>query len=79
MLVIRAPSITPEQAENMFNECAAYGGPADRSGAGLNLAICRMIINAHKGRIWATPGGQSAKCSLVLPYIRSDAKPERAN
>jgi len=73
------PGITPEQAETMFNECAAYGGSADRTGAGLNLAICRMIISAHRGRIWATPGGQSAKFSLVLPYIRSDAKPERAN
>ncbi len=66
------PGIAQDQADNMFNEYAAYGGPTDRTGAGLNLAICRMIISGHKGRIWAIPGGRGAKISLVLPYVRSD-------
>jgi signal transduction histidine kinase len=65
------PSIPFERAENIFDEDAAYTGSTDRAGAGLGLAMCRMIISAHNGRIWATPGGPGAKFSFVLPYVQS--------
>jgi PAS domain S-box-containing protein len=40
-------------------------------GMGMGLAICKSIIQAHGGRIWARPNeGPGATIALVLPAIR---------
>jgi two-component system sensor histidine kinase KdpD len=62
------PGIDPQQVYEMFEEYASYGGCTDRGGAGLGLAICRTIIKAHKGRIWAASGQPGAVFSFFLPY-----------
>jgi signal transduction histidine kinase len=64
------PGISPERVESVFDEFTSYGGSADRSGAGLGLAICRTIVQAHNGRIWASQESQGATFSLALPYER---------
>ena len=63
--------IDPDQIEQIFDEHTSFGDPMDRSGSGLGLAICRMIVQAHNGRIWANSGTQGASFSFVLPLIRS--------
>jgi signal transduction histidine kinase len=63
--------IDPDQIEQIFDEHTSFGDPMDRSGSGLGLAICRMIVQAHNGRIWANSGTQGASFSLVLPLVRS--------
>lgn len=65
------PGIGADRIERVFDEYTSYGGSADRSGAGLGLAICRMIIGAHNGRIWATSKGSGTTFSIVLPYPRA--------
>ncbi len=59
--------IPSELRERIFDEYASYQGSAGRSGAGLGLAICRMLIDAHQGRIWATSNDPGATFSFELP------------
>jgi two-component system sensor histidine kinase KdpD len=65
-LADRGPGIPPGDQERIFEKfvrCAAVGG-----GIGLGLTICRAIVNAHGGRIWAEnrPGG-GAVFRFTLP------------
>lgn len=64
------PRIPREHLEKIFEEYTSYAGGQDRSGGGLGLAICRMIINAHEGRVWAENTEQGPRFSFTLP-VRS--------
>jgi signal transduction histidine kinase len=64
------PRIPRAHLEKIFEEYTSYAGGQDRSGGGLGLAICRMIINAHEGRVWAENTEQGPRFSFVLP-VRS--------
>jgi len=45
-----------------------------KEGMGLGLSICRTIINAHRGEIWATNNVHcGATFHFRLPIVRSDA------
>ncbi len=62
------PGIEPAMIEAIFEEFTPSSGPADRSGGGLGLAICRLAADAHRGRVWATSSKEGAVFSLVLPF-----------
>jgi signal transduction histidine kinase len=59
--------IAPEHIEKIFEEYTSYGGSHDRSGGGLGLAICKMIVSAHRGNIWAENTSSGARISFTLP------------
>ena len=59
--------ILPEHLDSVFEEYTSYSGARDRSGGGLGLAICRMLISEHQGVIWAESDRQGTKMSFVLP------------
>jgi signal transduction histidine kinase len=67
--------ISTEYLESVFEEYTSYTGSQDRSGGGLGLAICKMILSAHGGRIWAENYSAGARLSFVLPMNHADRKP----
>jgi signal transduction histidine kinase len=58
--------------DRIFDEFASCGG-GDRSGGGLGLAICRMIVQRHQGRIWAESSPSGMAFSFVLPLQQTAA------
>jgi signal transduction histidine kinase len=61
------PGIPAADLDRIFEENTSYSGGQDRSGAGLGLAICRMIVQRHHGRVWAESNPAGAVFSLTLP------------
>ena len=48
----RGPGLPPGEEERVFEKFYRGGGTSER-GAGLGLAICKGIVEAHAGRVWA--------------------------
>ena len=70
----RGPGFSPGEEERIFDKFYR-GQTADSRGVGLGLAICRAIVEAHGGKIWAgnRPGG-GAVFRFTLPA--KDVPPE---
>ena len=65
----RGPGFLPDERERVF-EKFFRGARADKPGAGLGLAICRGIVEAHGGSLTAenrADGGACLRISLPLP------------
>jgi PAS domain S-box-containing protein len=58
------PGIAPENIERVFDRFFT----TKPHGMGMGLAICRSIVEAHDGRLWAEPGDfQGAVFRILLP------------
>ena len=66
------PGIPAAHLAKVFEEYTCYGGGGDRSGGGLGLAICRMIMTQHRGYVWAESSKEGARFSFVLPFHRPE-------
>jgi two-component system sensor histidine kinase KdpD len=63
------PGLPPGQEEMVFHKFFQGDGTRAAGGAGLGLTICRGIVTAHGGRIWAAPrdgGGAAFRFTLPL-------------
>jgi signal transduction histidine kinase len=62
------PGVDPERRERVFD--AFYTTKSD--GIGMGLSICRSIIVAHGGRLWAEANApRGAVFQFVLPSAES--------
>jgi hypothetical protein len=75
------PGIDPQHLDRVFE--AFY--TTKSSGVGMGLSICRSIIDAHGGRLWAEPNEpRGAVFQFTLPPgnlphgLSSDRSPERS-
>ena len=65
------PGLVPEVASRLFQPFVT----TKPGGLGIGLSICRSIVDAHGGRLWASdnPGGGTIfHLSLPLPAARGD-------
>ena len=65
----RGPGLPLGEEERIFDKFYRVH-PTDSGGVGLGLTICRAIVEAHGGRIWAAnrPGG-GAVFNFTLPLV----------
>jgi C4-dicarboxylate-specific signal transduction histidine kinase len=63
------PGFTPSQLANL----AAPFKTTKADGLGIGLALSRSIVEAHGGRLWATPSADGAHVYLTLPT--AEARP----
>ena len=64
------PGIPPQERERIFEKFTQVQGMASsRRGSGLGLAFCRMVAEAHGGRLWVEDGpeGRGSRFILTLP------------
>ena len=65
---IAGPGIPEELADRVFEKFYRLPREGASGGAGLGLSICRAIVEAHGGRIWAeNRGGGGAVFRFTVP------------
>ncbi|HEX4632974.1 MAG TPA: DUF4118 domain-containing protein, partial [Gemmatimonadales bacterium] len=69
----RGPGLPPGEEERVFEKFYRSAGAPPGGGVGLGLTICRGIIKAHGGRIWAeNRAGGGAVFQFTLPLVGPD-------
>ena len=62
----RGPGLAPDELERVFEKF--YRAKSAAAGAGLGLAICKAVVEAHGGRIWAeNRAGGGALFAFTIP------------
>jgi signal transduction histidine kinase len=58
----------PKYSDRIFRMFERLEGPGERPGTGIGLAICRKVVEAHGGRIWAeSEPGEGTAVHVRLP------------
>ena len=72
--------LRPERIPQLFVKFSRPDGPGQARDLGLGLAICKGIVEAHGGRIWAQSDGLGlgSRFTFTLPLADPDAVPSRA-
>ena len=71
------PGVPKEHLDEIFEKFYRLPREGGSGGAGLGLAICRGIIEAHGGRIWADNREGEAPCSVSPSPSRARPQPSQ--
>jgi len=70
------PGVPDGELERIFEEYTTASSGNDWSRAGLGLAICHQIVNAHRGIVFAESKGPGATFVFVLPHAEKASQIE---
>ena len=62
-VIDHGPGVPKGREEAIFEKFTRGDAESATPGVGLGLAICRAIVEAHRGRIWVEPGA-SRRCRI---------------
>ena len=70
----RGPGIAPEESEIIFERFYRSDRTANRAaGIGLGLTVCKRLMEAQAGRVWARPReGGGLEIGVTLPIYKED-------
>jgi two-component system, OmpR family, sensor histidine kinase KdpD len=71
----QGPLIAEEHIEHIFEKFYTYPGMRQISSTGLGLSICKGIIEAHGGRIWAANRPDGLSFCFLLPFSNEGVIP----
>jgi signal transduction histidine kinase len=66
-VIDRGPGVPVDQRTRIFERFARAGGDLPRANYGLGLAFCKVVVDAHRGRIWIDDAGPGAAFCIWLP------------
>ncbi len=67
------PGIPVEEQDRIFEKFYKFYRNGNKEGAGLGLAISKIIIEAHHGTIWVRSDGKNGSCfCFTVPYQDHD-------
>jgi PAS domain S-box-containing protein len=77
-VVNQGPTIPPEEIPRLFARFARTSSARGKRGIGLGLFICKALVEAHGGRIWAESAeGWTRFCFTVkVPELKRPARPQ---
>jgi two-component system sensor histidine kinase ChiS len=76
-LIDQGPGIPPEEINGIFEPFtrSVIQTTNKKVGSGLGLAMCKQIVEAHHGEIWAeNNGGKGSKFSFTIPVLDKKTK-----
>ena len=70
-VIDEGPGIPTEHLSHLFRKYVRSGGEDRGIGAGLGLAICKGLVEAHGGRIWAESAGTGlgTRFTFSIPVV----------
>jgi two-component system sensor histidine kinase KdpD len=71
------PQVIPEHLDRIFDKFFRVTEPEKVSGIGLGLSICKGIIEAHGGQIWAENVSDGLAFFFTLPLTLDGNPPPR--
>lgn len=72
VLLNQGPAIPEEHLEHIFEKFYTFPGMRQVSSTGLGLSICKGIVEAHGGRIWAKNQPEGLAFCFTLPLSKVD-------
>ena len=69
----RGPGVPAVDLERIFDKFYRVLGTQRITGSGLGLAVCKGLVEAHRGRIWAeNRDGGGAVFRFTLPITKTE-------